>query len=882
MNKTEPVFDLENYRIKCWRIVYAAALKEDYPLMADKLNEISRIERYWAYPGAATIQRLQYYISIADFNAFKLLCRNLLSALENKTFLAGEFIPFSTNLDNLDKPQSQLLHSGYADKERRKGLKPCFEVLIIHPDPEGYEALYRNSLSSHISHYDQSLYDIFFVDNYQDAVIAILSNPSIQACLYLDNFSLISTDTAEFEYEFSPFLQGIENNSENITVSLKKHLACLRPDLDHYYICEAYASDSYVKNFSRIIYTQSLSFFADIHHHILSGIEQRFSTPFFDALRAYAKRPKAAFHALPISQGQSILSSYWIKDIAEFYGEGIFSAETSSTLGGMDSIMDPKGSISQAQNKAARLFRAEKTFFITNGTTTANKIVMQANLHPDDLVLVSSDCHKSIPYSILLSGAKPVFLETYPLDQYDLYGCVTLERIKQVLLELKKQNQLHRVKQITLTNSTFDGVIYDVKRYMMDILSIKPDIIFHWDEAWFSSAYFNPLYKGKTAMSAANSLNEMLHDEAYRTMYNNWKQNADLDNEDFLLHNDLYPDPDSFMVRVYATQSIHKTLTAFRQASMLHVHDCLFVEDDFYEAYRTHTSTSPNYQIIASLDFSRRQMSLEGYALVKKSLKLAWELRHAIKQSTQLQKYFTVLEEKHLVPDEYCYTEVNDQSFLMFYPELFRHYRRQRFSVDPTHITLDISATGIDGPNFRQMLMTQYDIQVNKTSHNTVLFIINIGVNADGIQYLLESLHHIASKLDTSPVLIKQNKYVVNLPLTRHYHKLFVEVQSGKYSDFQAVDIRKAYYAGLESDNVEFIPLSDELMKQVMNNTKITSAGFVTPYPPGFPVIVPGQLISYDMLLYLQNIRIKEIHGYHANKGLKIFTETFLQGNLHD
>ncbi|VAW61409.1 Arginine/lysine/ornithine decarboxylase [hydrothermal vent metagenome] len=877
MTYKAPIFDLESHRLDLWKTLYQTSETEDIQQINNELETIFKIEYYWAYPGYETLFQLREYIKNEDRSAFRLLCGNLLNSLINKTYRAREFIPFQTNLNNLDKPQSNLLASNYSDKEKNKTLKPYFEVLIIHPAPHEYELLYRNSLANYITFHDQSLYDILFVDNYYDAIIAILSNPTIQACIYIDNFKIKSDRACVFEEEFSPFLQGIENSTDQQSILLKKHISHLRPDLDNYYICEDYATELQLETFDRIIYTQSPNFFADIHHHILSGIEQRFSTPFFDALRSYAKRPKGAFHALPISQGQSIQSSYWIRDVADFYGEGIFSAETSSTLGGMDSIMDPKGSISQAQNKASDLFQSKSSYFVTNGTTTANKIVMQANLHPDDIVLVSSDCHKSIPYSVLLSGAKPIFLETYPLNQYDLYGCVTLNRIKQVLLDLKKQKQLHRVKQITLTNSTFDGIIYDVKRYMMDILAIKPDIIFHWDEAWFSFGYFNPLFRGKTAMSAANALSSMLKSDEYRHIYEQWEQKSDIDDDDFLLNNDLYPDPKQFKIRVYATHSVHKTLTAFRQASMLHTHDCEFSEDDFYEAYRTHTSTSPNYQIIASLDFARRQMSLEGYELVKNSLLLAWQLRQKIQNSEHLNRYFKVLGDRQMIPSEYLDTTETDKQHTMHYPDLYRTFRKQVFSVDPTRITLDISATGIDGPNFRQMLMTQYDIQVNKTSKNTILIIINIGVDKHSIQYLIESLCHIASKLKNNSKAVEQNTNIINLPLTRNYHKKFVAVQSHKNNNFQAVEIRNAYYAGLKSENIEYVPLSTELIQQVMNDKQLVCAGFITPYPPGFPIIVPGQLITYDIFIYLKNIQIKEIHGYHAKKGLKIFTADFLQ-----
>jgi arginine decarboxylase len=873
-------FDLESHRLELWQKIYKNIISEDYQSLCANFPEIFKIEQYWAYPGKEVLFQLSYYLSQENWAGFKLLCGNLLNSLKKKTYRTQVFIPFYTNLNNLDKPQSHLLACSYSKEELNRTLKPYFEVLIVHPNPIDYELLYRNSLATFKSSQDPFLYDFLMVDNYHDAIIAILSNPNIQACIFLPDFRLQSLDEPDYlQQMFLPFFHEIPESIPELAIALKNHISKLRPQLDHYYLLEEFATEEQHKSFERIIYTQSPNLFADIHRHIVSGIEQRYSTPFFDALRSYAKRPKGTFHALPISQGQSIKSSRWINDIVDFYGNGIFAAETSSTLGGMDSIMDPKGSISQAQNKAAKVFLAQKTFFVTNGTTTANKIVMMANLHPEDIVLVSSDCHKSIPYSVFLSGATPIFLETYPLNQYDLYGCVNLKRIKQILLDLKQQNKLHRVKQITLTNSTFDGILYDVQRYMLDILAIKPDIIFHWDEAWFSFGYFNPLYRNKTAMNVAKSLRKMQKDEAYKEFYKEWKSDKNLNDDQYLLNNELYPDPAQLTVRVYATQSIHKTMTAFRQGSMLHIHDQKFSKDYFGEAYRTHTSTSPNYQIIASLDFARRQMSLEGYELVKNSLLLAWQLQQAIKTSPLLDKYFKVLGDEQLVPEVYKTKRPANQDSQLFFSALYQNYKKSLFAVDPTRITLDISATGIDGPNFRQLLMTQYDIQVNKTSHNTILLIINIGVNVDHIQYLLESLKHIANSLEKSPDRAIPEKYIANLPQTRNYHSRFVVVQSSRKNDFQGVDIRTAYYAGMKSENTEYILLSSEVMKKVAKEIKSVSAGFVIPYPPGFPIIVPGQLITYDLLAYLQNIQIKEIHGYHPEKGLKVFTDNFLSSN---
>ena len=166
---------------------------------------------------------------------------------------------------------------------------------------------------------------------------------------------------------------------------------------------------------------------------------------------------------------------------------------------------------------------------------------------------------------------------------------------------------------LLLTNCTFDGIVYDVGRVMEECLAIKPDLVFLWDEAWFAFARFHPVYRPRTAMRGARTLAEQLQLPEFRERYDKFAEEvgaiASADDE-VLLERRLLPDPARARVRVYSTQSTHKTLTSLRQGSMIHVWDQDFsqkVEATFHEAYMTHTSTSPNYQILASLDLGRRQ-----------------------------------------------------------------------------------------------------------------------------------------------------------------------------------------------------------------------------------------------------------------------------------
>ena len=259
-------------------------------------------------------------------------------------------------------------------------------------------------------------------------------------------------------------------------------------------------------------------------------------------------------------------------------------------------------------------------------------------MRPGDIVLVDRDCHKSHHYGMVLSGAEVVYLDSYPLSAYSMYGAVPLKEIKRQLLELKRAGKLDRVKMLLLTNCTFDGIVYNVERVMEECLAIKPDLVFLWDEAWFGFARFARPTASAPPCTCAAVLRERYRSAAYRAqptrpIKRSVRQSSTRRRRDLAQNVRLMPDPDKVRIRVYATQSTHKTLTALRQGSMIHIHDQDYkskVEEPFHEAYMTHTSTSPNYQILASLDVGRRQVELEGFELVQKQVEMAMVLRERI------------------------------------------------------------------------------------------------------------------------------------------------------------------------------------------------------------------------------------------------------------
>ena len=197
--------------------------------------------------------------------------------------------------------------------------------------------------------------------------------------------------------------------------------------------------------------------------------------------------------------------------------------------------------------------------------------------------------------------------------------------------------------------------------------------------------------------------------------------------------------------------------------------------------------------------------------------------------------------------------------------------------VDPTRVTLDIRATGMDGTAFRQLLMTRYDIQVNKTSRHTVLFLINIGATQGTIDYLLQVLHEMAARFHFERRRRAATERTQSVPVVhagRVFHPAYVP-----FADLPLPlsDTRRAYFDGLDDAQVMHVPLSAQSLAQIQAGTQWVSAGFVTPYPPGFPVLMPGQVITADIFHYFQTLKIREVHGFHSELGFRVLHPAYLE-----
>lgn len=843
------------------------------------MDRIAAYERYWLYPGAENLAVFRAHLeslSTVRLTEEVSLAVRLLSEYGDRAGLFDTSAPLD---DQELVAQAKQQH--------------FYTVLLADDAPSTAPDSLAECLRALRCPSDDVQFEILVVPSVEDAITAVALNGEIQAAIIRDDLPLRSRDRLPLMNTLlgpNEDADGVIPDRANDWVECGEWIRELRPHIDLYLLTDesiAAGDDSEPDVYDRTFYR--LNDVTDLHSTVLAGLRNRYATPFFDALRAYAAAPVGQFHALPVARGASIFNSRSLQDMGEFYGRNIFMAETSTTSGGLDSLLDPHGNIKKAMDKAAKTWNADHTYFVTNGTSTANKIVVQSLTRPGDIVLIDRNCHKSHHYGLVLAGAYPLYLDAYPLPQFAIYGAVSLRTIKQTLLDLEAAGQLDRVRMLLLTNCTFDGVVYNPLQVMQEVLAIKPDICFLWDEAWYAFATAVPWARQRTAMVAAERLEHMLASPEYVEEYRKWAASMDGVDRSEWIERELMPDPASARVRVYATHSTHKSLSALRQASMIHVRDQDFnalTRDAFGEAFLTHTSTSPNQQLLASLDLARRQVDIEGFQLVRQVYDMALVFRHRVRKDRLISKWFRILDESDLVPEEFressvsSYREVRQGALA----EWNEAWRSDQFVLDATRVTLFVGATGMNGYDFREkILMERFGIQINKTSINSVLLIFTIGVTWSSVHYLLDVLRRVAIDFDRTE---KAASVADRALQQRHVEEITEDLPHlPDFSEFDVAfrpvdecnfgDMRSAFYAGYEEADREHV-LIGMAGRRLAEGKTLVSTTFVVPYPPGFPVLVPGQVVSKEIVYFLAQLDVKEIHGYNPDLGLSVFTETAL------
>jgi len=329
---------------------------------------------------------------------------------------------------------------------------------------------------------------------------------------------------------------------------------------------------------------------------------ERLLPPFFKGLIIHSGRSNYSWHTPGHAGGIAFTKSAVGRALHQFFGENTLRSDLSISVPELGSLLDHSGPIKTAEEEAARNFGADHTYFVTNGTSTSNKIVWHGVVARGEVVFVDRNCHKSLLHSIIMTGAVPVWLKP-SRNAHGIIGPISLDQFDPASMAarvdghpLARQARMDgpRARVATVTNSTYDGLCYNAEA-IAERIGEAVDYL-HFDEAWYGYAAFHELYENHYAMGKGHGR----------------IQNAVM----------------------FATQSTHKLLAAFSQASMIHVRDGRERRLDtrrFNEAFMMHTSTSPHYGIIASCDVASKMMEgRAGRSLVQETHEEAIAFRRAM------------------------------------------------------------------------------------------------------------------------------------------------------------------------------------------------------------------------------------------------------------
>ncbi|MDR1056881.1 MAG: hypothetical protein LBL90_13975 [Prevotellaceae bacterium] len=504
---------------------------------------------------------------------------------------------------------------------------------------------------------------------------------------------------------------------------------------------------------------------------IINTFNERRRTPFWSAYREYVEKANYSWHTPGHAGGLSFKNSPYLQSFYNFYGANMFLGDLSVSVERLGSLLDSTGFVGEVELKAAKTFNVLKTFFVTNGSSTSNKIILQTLMRPGEKAIIDSNCHKSIHYGMIQAHATPIYLHAPYSDCYGIFAPPTFAEIEKAVLENPD------AKVIVLTGCTYDGILTPIRR-VVEMVKRKnaergTNLKVFIDEAWFAYSSFHPQFKEYSAVLSG----------------------AD-----------------------YITHSAHKVLSAFSQSSYIHVNDPDFDEDYFLEIFYTYTSTSPQYHIIASLGVCSMQMEIEGFKLISKALQQAQRFREAIR--SRLTKIKVI-----------DFTDLQKE---------FNDLENCDYGHDPLKVLLDVSDINSDVKEIQTYLQNK-GFEVEKTTQEgTILFLFTIGTTASKEGELFFALNEI------------ENDY-----------KRFATSKTQRKAN-ASISIPKLETAGL----IHFYSDKEEL--DIADAEGRISSFIVTPYPPGIPVLVPGQTITHNHIDYLER-QIKDNRSIHGLRNGKVF-----------
>jgi arginine decarboxylase len=567
--------------------------------------------------------------------------------------------------------------------------------------------------------------------------------------------------------------------------------------------------------------------------------------PFFKALVDYAHDGSYSWHCPGHSGGVAFLKSPVGQMFHQFFGENMLRADVCNAVDELGQLLDHTGPVAASEKNAARIFNADHCFFVTNGTSTSNKMVWHHNVAPDDVVVVDRNCHKSILHSIIMTGAVPVFM-TPTRNHYGIIGPIPVSEFSKEAIQRKiAKNPLLkgvdakkvRPRIMTLTQSTYDGVLYNTET-IKGIADGYVDTL-HFDEAWLPHAAFHKFYGSFHAMGRKR----VRPKEAV----------------------------------VYATQSTHKLLAGLSQASQVLVQDSQTKKLDrhlFNEAYLMHSSTSPQYAIIASCDVAASMMEPPGgTALVEESIREALDFRRAMRKvDKEFGKdwWFKVWGPEKLVGEG-----IGTPSDWMLKSNAkwhgFGDIAPDFNMLDPIKSTIITPGLDMGGKFAKEGIpagivtkfLAEHGVVVEKTGLYSFFIMFTIGITKGRWNTLLTALQQFKDDYDKNapmwrilPEFCQANPRYESMglrDLCQAIHAAYAKGDIARLttemylSDLQPAMKPSEAYAHIARRATERVEI-DKLEGRI-------TTSLLTPYPPGIPLLIPGERFNKKIVDYLRFTR---------------------------
>jgi arginine decarboxylase len=565
--------------------------------------------------------------------------------------------------------------------------------------------------------------------------------------------------------------------------------------------------------------------------------------PFFRALTHYAADGSYSWHCPGHSGGVAFLKSPVGQMFHQFFGENMLRADVCNAVEELGQLLDHTGPVAASERNAARIFNCDHLYFVTNGTSTSNKIVWHSTVAPGDIVVVDRNCHKSVLHSIIMCGAIPVFLMP-TRNNFGIIGPIPKSEFSWESIQKKiaanpfitDKNAKPRV--LTITQSTYDGILYNVEE-IKEMLDGKIDTL-HFDEAWLPHAAFHDFYGDYHAIGADR--------------------------------------PRCKESMVFSTQSTHKLLAGLSQASQILVQDSddrKLDRDVFNEAYLMHTSTSPQYSIIASCDVAAAMMEEPGgTALVEESIAEALDFRRAMRKVDE--EWGEGWWFKVWGPDDLSEEGIEERESWMLKPGERWHGFGQLADgfnmLDPIKATIITPGLDVDGSFSEDIgipaaIVTKYlaehGVIVEKCGLYSFFIMFTIGITKGRWNTMVTELQQFKDDYDKNqplwkvlPEFCQKHPRYENTglrDLCRQIHDVYkkndvARLTTEMYLSDMVPAMRPAdAFAKMAHREIERVAI-DDLEGRI-------TAMLVTPYPPGIPLLIPGECFNKTIVNYLQFAR---------------------------